>query len=122
MSGWDFSIIQQGYGKDIWLCITAIVILFGNSKTELTHEIFKSCSILIGSSILDMKYNHNGTISDLKRHFMTFMFYQLLGYILLMFFDGSKKLHGKYTKGLFLLYMLIMGIIYFVLNWHFLVA
>ena len=86
------------------------------------HELFKSCSILVGSSVLEMVYNSEGTISNLIEHLTAFFFYQILGFIVIAFFSYSKKSHGRYTKRLGLLYMSVLGITYFGFRWNILIS
>lgn len=114
----EFQVIKEGYGKALWFWAVSAVILYGSSKNELKHEIFKSCFILVGSSVLDMLYNSEGTLHNLIEHLIAFFVYQILGYIVIAFLSYSKKLHGRYAKRLALLYLSIFGITYLEFQWN----
>ena len=119
---YDFEEIREGYLKAIWFLIVAALILFDNSKTELAHEIFKSCSILIGTSIFDIIYNQNGNIQGMVEHVIAFAIYQFLAYMVIIMLGKSKKLHGKYAKRLGMIFMFTIGGLYFVLRCDYLFA
>lgn len=112
----SFDKYRYGYGMSIWLWIIAAIILYGNSAHELRHEILKSSLILVGSSILDLVYNHNGTIELMFNKFVCLLIYQGIGFILIYFISSSQKLHGRFAKVLALMYMGIFGMLYLILK------
>lgn len=113
----DFTVIQEGYRKAIWLWAVAAVILYGDSRAELGHEIFKSCTILIGSSVFNFIYNSEGTIYSVVKQLIPFLFYQVLGYLITIWIGSWKKLNEKHTKKIILLFLFVIGICYFGLRW-----
>lgn len=119
---YKFVEIREGYLMAFWFLIIAAIILFDNSKTELAYEIFKSCCILIGTSIFDMVYNQRGSVREMVPHVMSFAFYQAFAYIVIIMLAKSKKLHGRYAKRLGIIFMITIGILYFVIHCDFLGA
>lgn len=118
----SFDKIRYGYGMSIWLWLIAAIILYGNSAHELRHEILKSSLILVGSSILDLVYNHNGTIDLMIKKFVCLLMYQCIGFILIYFFSSSQKLHGRFAKVLAFWYMGIFGTLYLILKINLFIA
>ena len=114
----EFQGIKEGYVKALYFWVVSAVILYGNSKSELTHEIFKSCFILVGSSIFDALYNSKGTFDTFIKHLIVFLVYQALGYMVIAFLSYSKKLHGRYAKRIALLHLSILGITYLLFKWN----
>ena len=119
---YNFEIFKEEYLKAIWCLIFAGIFLYGNSKQELRHEMFKSIVILMGSTLLDIMYNQNNDIRKIVIQLVVLIVYQCLAYIIILMLESSKKLHGKKAKKLAIIFMLVIGGLHFIFGCNYLVS
>lgn len=114
----NFVDIRDDYLKAFWLFAVAAIIYMGSSWQELMHEIIKSVTILVGSSLMNMSLRQIGDIEELVEQAAILFCYQVFAFVIVIFMGRSEKLHGKYAKKLELLFLAVLGVLYFVFGWN----
>lgn len=122
--GLDCSFIsfREDYLKTVWCLIFAGICLYGNSKQELRHEMFKSFAILVGSAVLDNIYNQNNEMKKIILQVVVLFVYQSLAYMVLLMIGQSSRLHGKKAKKLAIIFMLVIGALHFVMGLNYFIS
>lgn len=110
--------IDGTYRFTIWMFVLFGCLFYKDSYKEITKEIIKSGVILIGTNILELYLV--GDIIAIKIFNMVIaqVLYQILAYVFVFFIRKSKELHGKYTNRLVFLYLLVLGILLFIIKFE----
>lgn len=68
--------------------------------------------------MLDMIYSQNGSVNETMKRIVIFTCYQISAFVVIVLLGRIKKLQREYVKRLELLFMIILGGLYFILKWN----
>lgn len=107
--GWTYKLFS-------WIFLTCTVLFFENNGKEVAKEISKSAIILICTWAIDICYGVNNT--EIVRIFVGQIVWQLMSVIIVLIYNNSIKLHGKYALKLAMQMSLIGFCSIVVLSWN----
>jgi len=110
--------IDGAYRFTIWMFVLFGCLFYKDSYKEITKEIIKSGVILIGTNILELYLVGDITAIKIFKLVIAQVLYQILAYVFVFFIRKSKELHGKYTNRLAVLYLLVLGILLFIIKFE----
>lgn len=110
-------IVDRKYQFANYLFVFACVLYYKNSGREVIKEIIKSITILLFTNIIQFYLDGSGDIKKICILATFQLGYHLVAFIVIMVgVKNSEKLHGKRAELLLLIFLLLFGICFFILN------
>lgn len=110
-------IVDKKYQFANYLFIIACVVYYRNSSRDVIKEMIKSTTILLATNIIQFYVDGSGEIRKTVLLAIYQLFYHLIAFIIIMVgIKYSEKQHGKRAQLLILIFLLQIGIMFFVLR------